>query len=260
MWHNRISSQANALAMRLPVGSPVDLLGDYARPLCLALAAMVTNVDPADVDRLYALTEPVAAAAAEPYDLTLKKRAKAATASVRTYFDSGPEPLRDSGFIALTHTLPCLLGNGWLAVLQRPGPWVNTHRNPESLRYLVEEMMRRAGVPRILFRRALIDLEIGGVHLHRGDKVTLNIVSANHDPDRFKNADRVIVLPCRVRHFALGSGSHSCVGASLIRLAITSLTRPLMERFSSATLHGPVEFKGGSGFRSPSSLWVMLNR
>jgi cytochrome P450 len=259
VWHDRISSQANDLAKSLPVGSPVELLGDFAQPLCLALAAMVTNVDPADVDRLYVLTEPVAAAAAEPYDQKLKKRAKVAAASARTCFESGPEPLRDSGFIALTHTLPCLLGSGWFALLQRPGPWANTHRNPESLRYLVEEMMRRAEVPRILFRRALIDLEIGGVQVHRGDLITLNIVNANHDPDKFKNAERFSVLPCRVRHLTLGSGPHSCVGASLIRMAITALTRPLMERFSSATLHRPVEFTGGTGYRSPSSLWVILN-
>lgn len=259
IWHDRISSQANALARRLPAGSPVDLLGDFARPLCLALAAMVTKVDPADVERLYVLTERVAAAAAEPFDLTLKKRAKVATKSARTCFDSGPEPLRDSGFIALAHTLPSLLGSGWLALLKCPGPWANAHSNPESLRYLVEEMMRRAEVPRVLFRRALIDLEIGGVHLHRGDMITLHIVSANHDPDKFKNASHFGVLPSRVRHFTLGSGLHSCVGASLIRMAITSLTRPLLERFSSASLHRPVEFKGGSGFRFPSSLWVILN-
>lgn len=259
-WQNRISSQANVLAGSLPVGSPVDLLGEFARPLCLALAAMVTKVDPADAERLYALTEPVAAAAAEPCDLTLKKRAKVATASVRSCFDSGPEPLRDSGFVALAHTLPCLLGSGLLALLQRPGPWVNAHRNPESLRYLVEEMMRRAEVPRVLFRRALMDLEIAGVQVHKGDMITLNIVSANHDPDKFKNADHISALPCRSRHFTLGFGPHSCVGASLIRMAITSLTRPLIERFSSATLHRPVEFKGGSGFRSPSSLWTVLNK
>ena len=62
----------------------------------------------------------------------------------------------------------------------------------------------------------------------------------------------------RTGQLALGAGPHSCVGAHLIRMAAVTITRPLLERFASVNLAEPVEWQGGSGFRSPASLVVSL--
>jgi hypothetical protein len=50
------------------------------------------------------------------------------------------------------------------------------------------------------------------------------------------------------------------VGASLIRMAMITITRPLLERFAHAQVAGSVEWRGGSGFRSPAVLNVLLHK
>jgi cytochrome P450 len=258
VWRERLEPEAQALANRLPVGQPVDLLASFAQPLCLTLASMVTDVSLDDASRLRVLAEPLCASAAEPYDPALKKQAAAASTILHGCFHSGPEPLRDSAFVALTHTLPCLLGNAWFALLQNRQQWNVLHRNPGLLRIGLQELLRYAELPRILFRRAVADLEDGGVRIQKGDLVVLNIMAANRDPDRFADAEHVNVQRRHVRPLTLGAGPHSCVGANLIRLAAITLTHPLIERFPNAALDKSVEFKGGSGFRFPASLWVVF--
>jgi cytochrome P450 len=113
-------------------------------------------------------------------------------------------------------------------------------------------------VPRILFRRATAEVEIGGVRVESGDRVILNILAAHHDPEEFKGPEHLNLHRRYVRHFILGAGPHSCVGAGLIRMAMITVTRPLIEGFSDAALAQPVEFRGGEGFRAPASLVVLL--
>jgi cytochrome P450 len=257
-WRERLEPEAQALANRLPAGQPVDLIASFAQPLCLILASMVSDVSMDEANRLRILAEPLCASAAEPYDPALKKQAAAAATILRTCFHSGPEPLRDSAFVALTHTLPCLLGNAWFALLQNQQQWNILHRSPGSLRVGLQELLRYAELPRILFRRAAADLEICGVRMRKGDQIVLNIMAANRDPDRFADAEHVNVQRRHVRPLTLGAGPHSCVGANLIRLATITMTHPLIERFPNAALDRAVEFKGGSGFRFPASLWVVF--
>jgi cytochrome P450 len=87
----------------------------------------------------------------------------------------------------------------------------------------------------------------------------LKVLAANMDPAHFPHADRLDVKRSRVRHLALGAGSHSCVGAGLIRMAAVSITRPLVERFSSVTLTESIKWEGGSVYRFPGSLRVRFD-
>jgi cytochrome P450 len=251
-----VSLAARALIKDFSADRPVDLVSSYARPLCLILAATVTNTDLAEAERLRVNAEPIASSAAEPFDAALKSRAKAATAKIRGCFRSGPEPLRDSGFVALAHTLPCLLANAWFALLKFPEQWTLLHRQPRLAERAVEELLRCSGLPRILFRTAIHDVELNGVYIRQGERVVLRVLAANLDPEHFPEPDRVDVSRRRIRHLALGAGPHSCVGAGLIRMAAVSISRPLVERFAAAELTKPVEWRGGSGYRFPASLWV----
>jgi hypothetical protein len=100
----------------------------YARPLCLFLAAMVTRISRDDAETLYELAGRVSPSAAEPFDPTLRTSAKFASADLRGCFHSRPEALRDSGFVALSQTMPCILGNAWFALMQFPQVWSLLHR------------------------------------------------------------------------------------------------------------------------------------
>jgi hypothetical protein len=221
---------------------------------------MVTGVDPHDAERLEKIAEPISAFAAEPYDQVLRSRAKSAKVELRSCFHPGPEFLRDSGFVALAHTMPRLLANAWFAMLRHPQQWSTLHQEPGLTEQAIEELLRYAGLPRILFRRANKDIDLNGFQIRKGERIILRIIAANRDPERFSNPDQVDVTRGGTGQLALGAGPHSCLGASLIRMAAVTISRPLLERFARVNLAEPVEWQGGSGFRSPVSLVVSLER
>lgn len=258
-WREHLSAAAAARVRGLPVERPVDLARSYVRPLCVLLAAMVTQIDAADARHLRKIAEPVSASAAEPYDDALKEPARAATAKLRSWFHSGAELLRDSGFVALAHTLPSLLLNAWFELLQDPEQWGILHREPKLIEGSVEELLRCASLPAILFRRAVEEVEVNGVRIGRGQRVVLRVKDANRDPARFRHPHQIDVRRRGARHLALGAGPHSCVGAGLIRMAAVVTTRALVEQFAAATQQKAVRWRGGSAFRWPRSLWVVLH-
>jgi cytochrome P450 len=259
VWRKGLALAARALVQNLSADQPVELITSYAQPLCLTLAAMVTKIDLHEAERLRELAEPIAASAANPYDAVLKSRAKSANAKIRSCFRPGPEPLRDSGFVALAHTLPSLLASAWFALLESPDQWAILHSEPRLVEYAVEELLRCSGLPRILFRRAIQDIKVNGAHIRKGERIVLKVRAANLDPAHFPHADQMDVKRTRVRHLALGAGMHSCVGAGLIRMAAASTTRPLLERFSGATLTEPIKWKGGPVYRFPASFLVLFD-
>jgi cytochrome P450 len=247
-WRDQLLVLANERLEKLPADRPVDLMDEFARPLCLALAVMATGADPSDAERLEKLARHVSISSAEPYNATLRAQAKAAETKLQPCFHAGPLPLRDSGFVALSQTLPCLLANAWFALLRQPGEWTRLYQQPSLLAQAMEELLRDAGLTRILFRRSMADTNLNGTEIRAGERIILRLFAANHDPFR-RGAS----------HLTLGAGPHSCVGASLIRTAAIAITQPLLERFATADLIEPVEWQGGSGFRSPKSLKVWLH-
>ena len=261
-WRDELLPQAESLAETLPVSAvtdePVDLLEAYARPLCLTLAAMVTEISRDVAQKLCERARRVSAASAEPYDPGLRPVSELAEEELRGCFPSGPESLRASGFVALSQTMPCLLGNAWYALIQHPEEWGLLHREPALLDQGVEELLRYAGLVRILGRAATADVHLNGVVIRQGDRVILRIIAGNHDPERFSQQNGIDCTRRDAGHLTLGAGPHACVGASLIRMAATTITGPLLRRFALATPSAPVEWQGGSGFRSPRALWVRL--
>jgi cytochrome P450 len=258
-WRERLESEAHQMVDGFSDGQTVDLMEEYARPLCLSLAAMVTGISLQDAERLQEKAREVSAASAEPYDACLRARAKSANTKLQRCFHSGPAALRDAGFVALSQTMPCILGNAWYALIQQPREWLLLHRHSELMEQAMEELLRYAGLVRILFRRATEDVDVNGVFIRRGERVILRIIPANRDPERFFDANEIYVTRRSGGHLALGAGSHSCVGASLIRMAAVAITYPLVKRFAVAIPVGFVDWQGGSGFRSPVSLRIRLN-
>jgi cytochrome P450 len=258
-WREKLTPEVQLLAGTLPTVEPVDLMNAYARPLCLSLAAVVTGISREHSTRLNEKARRVSAATAEPYDPALRAGAKAANAELRSCFHSGPETLRDSGFVALSQTLPCLLGNAWYSLLQHPHQWSLLHQQPGLTEQAIDELLRYAGLARTLTRTATADINLNGSSIRKGEQIILRIIAGNRDPERFSHPHQVDVTRGDAGHFTLGSGSHSCVAAGLIRMAATTITRPLLQRFTPPTSARPIDWQGGSGFRFPRSLWVCLH-
>jgi len=258
-WRHVLVYEAAVAADTLPDDAPIDLLSAYAQPLCLSFAAAVTGITNHLAQQLVGAARHVSAASAEPYDQSLRQPADAASEQLRRYFPDGPQSLRDSGFVALSQTMPCLLGNAWYALIRHAGQWELLHRHPELMDNAIEELLRYAGLVRILSRAASENLDLNGARIRKGDRIILRIIAGNHDPARFEQPHNLNLIRRDGGHLTLGAGPHACVGASLIRMVMAAITRPLLQRFASAELKQPVAWKGGSGFRSPQALTVALS-
>jgi cytochrome P450 len=257
-WRKLMLYDARARVARFECGHPIDLIKDYAQPVCLALAILATRPDSIPSQDLAALAAHVSLAAADPLDEELKAQSKRATAELRPLFAQGPEPMRDSGFVALSQTLVRLLGNAWFALAQHPQEWERLHGRPALVARGVEELQRYAGLTRLLFRRAIADTTLNGLSICRGDRVILSLRAANRDPERYPDPHEFSVMRPRISHVSLGAGPHACVGAPLIRMATIAATLALVERFASARVIAPIAWQGGSGFVSPVALPVLL--
>ncbi|MCP2259755.1 hypothetical protein LX15_003461 [Streptoalloteichus tenebrarius] len=112
-----------------------------------------------------------------------------------------------------------LIGNAVLAVLRRPALADRLRTRPDLIPSTVDELMRFDGPTLLAIRRfPLEDVEIGGVHIPRGDTVLLALASANRDPDRFDRADELDIHRTDNQHVSLGHGVHFCLGATLARV------------------------------------------
>jgi cytochrome P450 len=258
-WRKQMLQHARELVAQFGHKQPVDLIRDYAQPLCLELAVLATEPDTISAHHFTALAARISMAAAEPLDAELKSQSKAATAELRPFFSKGPEPMRESGFVALSQTLVSLLGNAWFALASYPQEWSRLHAQPVLVARGVEELQRFAGLTRLLFRRAMADINLNEISIRKGERVVLCLMAANRDPERYPDAHELSVMRTRIGHVNLGAGLHACVGAPLVRVAAIATTMALVERFSSVELMEPIDWQGGSGFISPIALPVLPN-
>jgi cytochrome P450 len=259
LWKDQLVRHSEQLVQSLPEDKSVDLLGEYVCPLCLSLASTVTHLRHDNPSELCKYARASSAFAADPYNSSLRAPAKSATAQLRPFFPPGPESLRSSGFVALTQTMPALLGNAWFALLQRPRKWRRLHLHPDRTEQAMEELIRYSGFTRILTRLATIDMSVNGTEIRKGQRILLRLNSGNRDPESFPHPERIDLTRRGATHLAFGMGPHACVGAGLLRMIAVAITVPLLSRFTSAQLVRNVEWQGGATFVSPQSLWVQLH-
>lgn len=128
-----------------------------------------------------------------------------------------------------------LIGNGVVSLLQHPEQHARFLADPAGMaKGLVEETLRYAGPVDFLStpRTVTANMELGGVHVPRGSKLSVGLASANRDPQRFENPDAFdITRPDAHRNIAFGKGIHVCIGAPLARLEAQIAFETLFRRF-----------------------------
>jgi cytochrome P450 len=155
-------------------------------------------------------------------------------------------------FLAGHVTTVNLVGNGVVALLTHPKQLAKLKANPELLaKGVVEETLRFWGPVDFIGRRtAREDVEVGGTMIAKGEEATVNLASANRDPERFANPDVFdITRPDANRHVAFGKGIHVCLGAPLARVEGNVAFTTLFRRFPELRLAIPAEeVRWGSSF------------
>ena len=74
------------------------------------------------------------------------------------------------------------------------------------------------------------DVELGGQHLRKNDRVIISWLAANHDEQEFERPDEVILDRMPNRHLAFGLGPHRCIGSHLARLMSEVMVRAVLDR------------------------------
>jgi cytochrome P450 len=163
--------------------------------------------------------------------------------------------LLSTGHETTTH----LIGNGLLALLQHPEQMRRLQSDPELLSSAIEEMLRYDNPVQITYRSALVEAEIEGKRIRKGDLVNSIIGSANRDPRRFSHPDRFDITRNEGRHLGFGMGIHFCIGAPLVRLEAEIVFQTILRRFPRISLaNGDLEWQEHPIFRGLKSLPVYL--
>lgn len=249
----RISDIAEDLLDRFPE-TPFDLIDAYAFPLPIQVICELLGIPADDRDAFRAWSNiivggvayqeqfPGAAAAMVGYiqGLLADRRAEPGDDLL-----SGLIGVRDSGdsltedelismvfllLLAGHETTVNLIGNGAYLLLSRPERWQRLCAEPALIPTAIEEFLRyESPVETATYRITTEEVEIGGCTLPARSPVLIGLLSANHDGDRFDNADDVALDRAHNPHLAFGHGIHYCLGAPLARLeaqiAFTALTR-----------------------------------
>lgn len=255
-WKAEFAPLAAAIASAVPAGRVIDVVGEFARPWSLLLAAKVVGIGVDQARRLEPLAARVTASTAAPENVPLKADAAVAGAELDQAFVHSRLPMAGPAFIALSQTLPCLLANAWLILLNHAAEMEQVVANPELLPRAVDELLRLAGLARVVHRQAVADVKLGDISLAQGQRVDLMLEVANYDPEQFPNPERLDLTRRSAGHFALGAGDHSCVAASLIRMAMGVASGVFVENFVPAERTDPGEWLGGSGFRWPAAVYA----
>jgi cytochrome P450 len=113
-------------------------------------------------------------------------------------------------------------------------------RHPEDRRRLlddptlidgaVEEFLRVYPPARTHSRIVARDVEFAGCQMHKGERILLSEVSANHDEAEFPEPDRFLIDRFPNRHISFGMGLHRCPGSHLARLELKTILVQVLKR------------------------------
>ncbi|MEU1419258.1 MULTISPECIES: cytochrome P450 [unclassified Kitasatospora] len=150
-------------------------------------------------------------------------------------------------------------GNGWWALFRNPGELARLRGSVDELLPTAVEELMRWDTPLQMFERwVLEDIEVRGVTVPRGSEVALLFGSANRDPARFADPDRLDLGRADNPHVTFGAGIHFCLGAPLARLELTESYGALLRRAPGLRLVREPRWRPGYVIRGLEELLVEI--
>jgi cytochrome P450 len=270
---------------------PVDLIASFSGPLPSAVLSRLMGLDVFDRDRLtyycdhaFASTafpleqvrEVLAEFAAFGAEVVAQRRAEPGDDLVSSLIQSADEDggLPEDQIVALVMLLTVtghevtttVLGNTLVFLLtDGRDAWDKLGKDASLALNAAEQMLRGISLGEWdifpgFMRRALEDVEIGGVPIKTGDLVAADTTTANLDPEVYPDDPRDNPFgPMGTPHFALGAGPHYCLGAWLGKLEMELTMHRLPNRLPELRLDvapEDIDWRRGQMTRSPQTLPV----
>ncbi|GAA2245250.1 cytochrome P450 [Kitasatospora cystarginea] len=272
-------------------GSPVDVIAGLTGSLPIAVISRLMDLDGVDHERLsywsdhalstsaypaervrqamrefYAFSEQlIAQRRKNPGDDLVSSLLQAA--DVTEGVTEGQLVVLVCGLVVAGHeTTMTSFGNALVQLLtESPAAWARIGADQENATAAAEQLLRAvplgdtAEIPGLL-RRAVADLEIGGVAISAGSVVAADVRTANHDPEVYPPSETLDhFAPLGTPSLTFGAGPHHCLGAWLARMELELGLHQLARRLPGLRLAEPVEgiaWRTGLLTRSPASLRV----
>jgi cytochrome P450 len=153
-----------------------------------------------------------------------------------------------------------LIASGFLTLVSNPKSIDQLRSCPEIIGSAVEELLRHESPVQHTARIAPADMQLGGKIILKGSKVLAVLASANRDPARFPDPDRLDLLRPDNRHLAFGWGAHFCFGAPLARMEGQIAFNLLLRRLQNpALLDHKLEWRENAGLRGLTTLNISFD-
>ena len=129
---------------------------------------------------------------------------------------------------------------------------------PELIPTAVEEFLR-AYAPVTMAREVARTTDVGGCPMREGQMVLLSFPAANRDPEKFPDADKVLIDRKHNPHAAFGLGIHRCIGSNLARMEMVVALQEWLKRVPAFSLDSskPTTWSQGT-VRGPRNLPIRI--
>jgi cytochrome P450 len=129
---------------------------------------------------------------------------------------------------------------GVLALNEYPDEYEKLRQNPGLIPTMVSEIIRWQTPLAYMRRTAVVDTELAGKQISKGDKVLMWYVSGNRDETAIEAADDFIIDRPNARHqLSFGFGIHRCMGNRLAEMQLRIVWEEILQRFHTVEAVAP---------------------
>ncbi|MGL5839264.1 MAG: cytochrome P450 [Sphingorhabdus sp.] len=161
-------------------------------------------------------------------------------------------------FIAGLDTVTSTLTNMFRYLADTPDYRKQLVANPDLIPEAAEELLRAFAVV-TTSRFVAQDIDIFGVTMKKGDRVTVVIPAANRDPEEFEEPRAIRIARGNNRHITFSAGPHRCIGSHLARREIRIILEEFLRQIPDFSVDPAKPFKiyGGGviGYHSLPLRW-----
>src|SRR4029077_15873430 len=126
-----------------------------------------------------------------------------------------------------------------LALNENPDQYAKLRENPDLIDSMVPEGIRWQTPLAHMRRTAMVDTELNGKTIRKGDRVVMWYVSGNRDEEVIERPDEFIIDRARPKiHLSFGFGIHRCVGMRLAELQLKIVWQEILKRFERIEVGG----------------------
>ncbi len=154
------------------------------------------------------------------------------------------EPLSDEEIIDLAwqmldagfDTVGSAIAFSMIALTDHPEVRRRLVEDPALVPGAVEEILRYYSIVTTVGRTATAAIEVAGEALPAGERVMLNLGSANFDPRFWDRPEEFDIDRSPNRHLTFGDGIHKCLGARFTRVAMRVMLEEILRRRAEFTV------------------------